>query len=318
MNNKKCLMSLSALMIIIFHLWINVTNYNIENFIRYIFYIGVDIFFFISAVSLSNKKIEYKSFIKNRFINIYLKFIIFLFIASIYKSFKIEKIIKSFLCIELLYKGGGAFLWFIPSIMVLYIIIPLIKKLDDKYKIITPILIFLSWCIFTIIMSIYNINNNAFIFTNRLPIFFLGYYISKYNLISKLKSNKIIYVILSIILIVIGSFISYKCYINHTSFKYINEVFYIINIPLIIGIILLFDLIPKNKVCDYIGTSTLELYGLQMIFGTFIAGKVYSIISIPIVANIITITLFTLISHVMYKIFETIKTLLNKKSISLN
>ena len=54
MKNKKLIMFFAALMILIFHLWIYInpiTNnlFKIEVFIRTICYIGVDIFFFVSA-----------------------------------------------------------------------------------------------------------------------------------------------------------------------------------------------------------------------------------------------------------------------------
>ena len=72
MKNKKVIMTFSSLMIIIFHLWINLSLKNtkineIETFIRYISFIGVDIFFFLSAYSLERSKINnYLEFIKSR------------------------------------------------------------------------------------------------------------------------------------------------------------------------------------------------------------------------------------------------------------
>ena len=63
MKNKKLIMFFATLMILIFHLWIYInpiTNnlFKIEVFIRTICYIGVDIFFFVSAFSISNKEIK--------------------------------------------------------------------------------------------------------------------------------------------------------------------------------------------------------------------------------------------------------------------
>ena len=49
MKNKKSIMAFAALQILIFHLWINLSSSEIENFIKQISYIGVDIFFFLSG-----------------------------------------------------------------------------------------------------------------------------------------------------------------------------------------------------------------------------------------------------------------------------
>ena len=128
MKNKKVIMSFSALMIIIFHLWINITKpntniYLIETYLRYIGYIGVDIFFFLSAYSLAKNEIDN-----------YLNFIIFGVIAFFFNKWSFLKLLKIIFGIEFLTKGGGSFLWFIPAIMIIYVFLPLYKKLDNKYK----------------------------------------------------------------------------------------------------------------------------------------------------------------------------------------
>ena len=53
--NKKVLQLIAAILILVFHLWINVTNLEIENYIRLISYVGVDIFFFVSAYAISQR-----------------------------------------------------------------------------------------------------------------------------------------------------------------------------------------------------------------------------------------------------------------------
>ena len=52
MKNKKNVMLYAALLILIFHLWVNITErtsnlFQYENFLRLICYIGVDLFFFL-------------------------------------------------------------------------------------------------------------------------------------------------------------------------------------------------------------------------------------------------------------------------------
>ena len=81
MKNKKAIMFFSSLLILIFHLWINIFDrasnlFEVENFLRQLCYIGVDIFFFLSCYSISKHEIkDYKKFICSRFIKVYLVFI---------------------------------------------------------------------------------------------------------------------------------------------------------------------------------------------------------------------------------------------------
>ena len=103
-----------------------------------------------------------------------------------------------------------------------------------------------------------------------------------------------------ILLIISGIFILYK--FNHITCKYIYDVFYLIAIPLILGLILIIDLIPTNKVIDILGSITLEMYGIQMIFGFNIASKVFILINNTLLANLITIILIIFLSIIMHYI----------------
>ena len=57
MKNKKSIMAVSAMLILIYHLWINITNSTIEVYLRQLCVTGVDLFFFVSAYSIANRKI---------------------------------------------------------------------------------------------------------------------------------------------------------------------------------------------------------------------------------------------------------------------
>ena len=89
MKNKKTIMFFSSILILVFHIWINIFErtsnlYAIEVFIRQICYIGVDIFFFLSSFSISKSEIkDYKKFLLLRFKKIYIVFSIFAIIALI-------------------------------------------------------------------------------------------------------------------------------------------------------------------------------------------------------------------------------------------
>lgn len=305
MQNKKTIMAFSALFILIFHLWINVTNSQIEMYLRQICVIGVDLFFFVSAYSITKRKnIEYKKFIIDRFCKIYLKFIIFAIIAALYLNWDLTKFIKTILGLELFNKGGGSFLWFIPGIMLVYLTLPLYKRVDEKYPKATPILATIIFLLISITISSLTNYRNLFILTNRIPIILLGYYFSKYDIFKYLNRKNLIYWLVTIILIISGIVISYLVYINHFNVTWFREIFYILYIPLNIGVILLLDKIKDNKISSLIGSVTLELYALQMIFGFKIANEIFKYTNMRLLSNILITIVLLILAIILKKIFD--------------
>ena len=308
MKNKKAIMFFSSLLILIFHLWINIFDrasnlFEVENFLRQLCYIGVDIFFFLSCYSISKHEIkDYKKFICSRFIKIYLVFILFTLIWYFYSNLSFKTFLLTISGIQLFIKGGGSFLWFIPAIMIIYILLPLFNKVDNKYKIMTPIITVGLWLIITIILSTFNLCNQVFIFSNRIPIMLLGCYCAKYHVLDKLSLKQ--YILAIVILLVSGIFILYQ--FNHITFEYINDIFYLLVIPLVLGLILLVNLVPSNRVIDKLGSVTLEMYGIQMIFGFKIASRVFNIIKNPLLSNVITIIVIILLSLLLHYVLVKI------------
>lgn len=308
MQNKKTIMTFSALLILIFHLWINITNFQIEVFIRQLCVIGVDLFFFISAYSIAKKeKIDYKIFIVDRFIKIYLKFIIFAIIGAIYFKWSIIRFIKIILGIELFIRGGGSFLWFIPAIMIIYMILPLYIKVDSKHPKITSFVTILVYLIISISISLFTTYSSIFILTNRIPIILLGYYFAKYNVMEYLNNNKIKYWIVTITIIILGIIISYLVYINHFKVSWFKDLFYILFIPFSIGLVLLLDKIKANKISILISSITLELYAIQMIFGFKLANIIFKFINIKLLSNILTIIVLIIIALLIKNLFNLIE-----------
>ena len=140
--NKKFLQVIAAFQILFFHLWAPITSTQIEQFVLKTAYVGVDMFFFLSAYSLAGREIDYVPFLKDRVLKLYAKFAFFVLIMALFsKSFGVIRAVKSLTFIEFFQKGGGAFLWFIPAILILYIIYPLFLKWNSRFKVIWVLLI---------------------------------------------------------------------------------------------------------------------------------------------------------------------------------
>lgn len=313
MKNKKTIMAFSAILILIFHLWINLTDSTVEMYLRQLCVIGVDLFFFVSAYTITKQEpFVYKNFIKDRFERVYLKFIVLSIIAAFIYKWELLKTLKVILGIEFFIKGGGSFLWFIPAIMIVYLILPLYKKLDYKYPKLVSIITLSLFFIIAISVSKSTSYKSFFILFNRIPIILLGYYFNKYHIIEYLKNSNIKYWSVTITTLIIGIFISYVVYIKHFKVSWFVDCFYILYIPLIISMLLLLEQINVNKLSKVISSITLELYGIQMIFGYKIADIVFKYTTNNLVTNILVILIICGISLFINKIFDLTKDSISK------
>lgn len=308
MQNKKTIMTFSALLILIFHLWINLTHLQIEMFLKHLCVIGVDLFFFVSAYSIAKiDKKEYKSFIRNRFHKIYFKFILFTIIGAFYFHWDIIQFIKIIFGIEFFIKGGGSFLWFLPSIMFLYLLFPLYKLMDLKHPKMTPFVTILLILLTSFLISTFTSTCALLILINRIPIFLLGYYFSKYAIFETLYNNKIKYWFITFASLIIGVIISYFVYFNHFKIVWFKDLNYLLYIPFILGLILLLDKIKVNQLSRLIGSSTLEIYGFQMLFGFKLASFFFKLINNKIISNLVTILILLIISVGVQSLFYSKK-----------
>ena len=305
MKNKKSIMAFAALQILIFHLWINLSSSEIENFIKQISYIGVDIFFFLSGYSLSRSDTgNYFRFIGNRFRNVYCKFILFVLIAAWLNKWDMVYVLKVIFGIDLIQNGGKAFLWFLPAIMLFYLIVPLYKKLDAKNRRMAVATLGTTWIIIALLFT-YGIKTVPIaIWWNRIPIFFIGYYFAWFHGNRKITGHRAAciagFALIAAADVILAYRYAYKMKLNQP----IEDMFYILVIPLAIGIAYLVSLIRENKLIRAIGSSSLELYAMQMIFGYTWANQILSKTkSIPItdIATMILLIASAIIVHYLYE-----------------
>ena len=267
--NKKFLQVIAAFQILFFHLWAPLTSTQIEQFILKTAYVGVDMFFFLSAYSLAGREIDYVPFLKDRVLKLYAKFAFFVLIMALFsKSFGVIRAVKSLTFIEFFQKGGGAFLWFIPAILILYIIYPLFLKWNSRFKVIWVLLIWLTGSVFAEHVLSYTA---VFIFTNRIPVILAGYlfktYCTKNN---NLRRSFIVLIPLGVLLLYMYGF---KVRLNFP----IKDMFYVLAIPSVLGLVTLSSYVKKYAVTESLGSITLELYAVQMIFGQRILIFAYNI-----------------------------------------
>ncbi len=306
MKNKKTIMAFAALQILIFHLWINISSSEIENFIKQISYIGVDIFFFLSGYSLYRSDTGgYFQFIGNRFRNVYGKFILFALVAAWVNKWDMVYALKVIFGIDLIQNGGKAFLWFLPAIMLFYLIVPLYKKFDARNRMVAILTLGVLWLIIALLFTYGVTSVPIAIWWNRVPIFFMGYYLAGFHANRKITGHRAAcitgFALIAAADVILAYRYAYKVKLNQP----IEDMFYILVIPLAIGIALLISMIKENKLIRAIGSSSLELYAMQMIFGYTWANQILSKTkSIPItdIATMIILIASAIIVHYLYEV----------------
>lgn len=298
-------MAFAGMQILIFHLWIYIFNHPAEVFFKTTAVFGVDIFFFVSAYSLANREIDNcLNFIYARFKSVYLKFIIFAIIAAIVKGWKINYLFEVITTINLFKKGGGAFLWFLPAIMIFYILFPFFKKCDENNRLITLLSIIIVWLTVGIIVTHFTNYTAMFIFWNRIPVFLLGYYCANINYFVDMLNSTKTRILCGLVLSVIGFALIYQfAYKSKIHFP-IKDIFFVIYIPGSIGLILLIGFIKEFKILKWIGSSTLEMYAIQMIWGYNVSNKIYNASQNILLANVLTIIFVVVSAIVVHIIFN--------------
>lgn len=269
MKSKKAIMGFAALLIFIFHFYIPFTHTPAETFFCRSAYIGVDLFFFLSAVSLGkNETLPFRSFILNRLSRVYAPFAVLALMGAVYKGWAIKKLIFVLCGIDFLQKGGGAFLWFLPGIMLLYLITPLVVRLKSRFGLKSLGLLFVLWAAAVALLQYAFGWTRIFILLNRIPVYLLGLYfvpLSRYQP-QKLRAPLIIAGL------VIGGALVWNFGTTVRLNVPIKEMYYILAIPYTLSVAALLEFVSEKfnlrfAPLSFVGGITLELYGLQIIFG---------------------------------------------------
>lgn len=269
MKQKKEIMGLAALLILVFHFWIPLTGSVIESTIYRSGYIGVDIFFFLSACTFGRKKeVNFGEFIKNRFIKVYCPFLAIALICAIYKHWKLKKLIMVLSGIEFIMKGGGAFLWYVIAVMLFYLCVPFLVKQKQKLGVKLLPVIMILWAVVVGVLQFVFHYTDIFIFLNRIPIIALGLFYEDFCLSVTQKARSCI----GIAGLIVGGYLIYKFGANVRLSKPIADIYYVCAIPFVVSLVEICNLLFQKKcgihmLLRFIGGITLELYGFQMVFG---------------------------------------------------
>ena len=304
-KTKQPIMGVAALLIFLFHLFpVSRNSDALNSVVRYIVmtgYIGVDIFFFLSAyMSYFSETSDYFSYVKRKFIHVYPIFIFCCILYVIMGKLSITKAVLTVFGIEFILNGGGSMIWFIPAIMIFYLAVPFYLKLVRKMNNIKLLIISLViWSGIMLALENFTDNHSLNIFLCRLPIILLGLFLAGYE--GKWRVN--IKAGVGVVLLVAGIALNYNFgYMIKLAFP-ISDIFYVTAIPYALGIILCADVIfakLKSYIFSALGKVSLELYCLQMVFGSLIFGRVIRYVNSSLVAFFIVFAIIFILSKLIH------------------
>lgn len=318
MKCKKEIMGLAALMVLFFHFYIAFGMTPVETFIFRASFIGVDMFFFVSAYSVATRALKvpfnFKEFILNRLELVYIPFVILALAKVIKDKSGIASFFKIIGGVEFYQRGGGAFLWYFVGIMMIYILMPFFLVVKKRLKLLGFPVLLGFWVLISVILFNGFGHTKMFILINRLPIFFVGLYYDELIRNHVTKFKKFYPLIIEAVLIVTGIILMNKFFVTSRLMKPFPDMYYVVVIPLVLGVVMLIDTITvliekhyKSKVLKFIGGITLELYGLQMLIGYDIEKALLKVVPVNQLAFVGTVLALVLLAYLFNLILVTIR-----------
>jgi len=229
---------IAMIMVIIIHVsnvytrsfnFIDTNSYLVSLIFNTISRVSVPIFFMISGALLLDRKFDFKKY-KKRVLKILLLIVVWDILYLIWEYFFLgvtyDKLYNLFL------EPYRAHLWFLYSIIILYVIQPLLKYILDRINNITKIVLFILWILLSTV-SMYNVSvANIFSIFSNIGFFIVGKYM--YDYVKNTKNDKKIVIIMIILLVL--SFIE-SIYLNYTAsikFNMFYNLFFAYRTPFII------------------------------------------------------------------------------------
>lgn len=329
-QNRTKIMGIASLWILVFHCWQPIINNNnnlsmLEIFIKRIGFCGVDIFLLLSGMGLVNSiKKGKKQYYYNRLKRILFTYILVSFYAIGIYRWDFVQTIQNVFFYNYFTHNIYSFLWFVPTILIFYLLFPIYYKQfenskNKNYFIIISICI---WLVFAYLLK-ENINEQIYGIINRIPIFITGIWIGWFCKEKKFKFPRY-FLLANIAILIIGLQLSYL-----TNFKYYYILLpvsnalvnYLITLPITIIFATIFNMCTIdciNNFFEFFGIISFHLYCIQEMFFTFFVGiitKLNIIILPPIVINILFISFAVYLSKMIFLLEKYFWDIIEKKMI---
>ena len=290
-------MAIAAVFIAVYHLWIPVLPAatlpgQAERFIVTIGYIGVDLFFFLSAYTLTFSDItSRRNFVFRRFGKVYPVFLLFCVSALIMGKLSFMRFFATAFFLDFLQNGGSSFLWFVPALLLMYLVFPYCRAALSNYSPAKRLAISVTvWAALTFAVE-YGLRGvvDVSIFLCRVPAILLGTFLAEYEGTWLMKRR----IIAGVALFLPGLALVYMFgYLKKLTVPF-EGMFYIAALPCVLGLLFLLDAVfqvRSSKAIDSLGGATLELYCIQMLVGSELANALFRLTHVKILTNLLSFT----------------------------
>lgn len=302
---------IAMIMVIVIHVsnvytrsfnFIDSTSYLIALIFNTISRVSVPIFFMISGALLLDRKFEFKKY-KKRVLKILLLIVVwdilYLIWEYLFLGTKYDNLLHLFI------EPYRAHLWFLYTLIIIYLLQPLFKLILDKLNNTLKIVLFILW-LFLSTLSMYNSTvSNIFTIFSSIGFFILGKYLYDYVKKDNKESKK--YVVIMILLMILAY--AESIYLNYTAsnkFDMFYNLFFAYRTPfIIIATFIIFKLAylyghdrEHNKLI--ILGSNLSL-GVYLIHGMFldVTTKYIDYKTVTPIIGIPSFTLFILVTSII-------------------
>lgn len=301
-QTKTPIMGLAALFILLYHLLPLPRPHDAHaTLIRYIVttgYIGVDLFFFMSGyMAAYSDTSNYFSYVRRKFLRIYPMFLAFALISLLMGGLELKRAGLTLVGLDLFIRGGGSFLWFVPSLILFYLAAPLYLRLQRRlgnwqsYS-----LAMAFWLTLMLLLEQSLSQHVANIFLCRIPVILLGLSLGKYED----RWTKAAKLLAGLLLFSLGVLLTWNFVYQNRVVFLISDIFYLIALPLILGTLLLADVLFssfQSRLFYFMGGISFELYCVQMVFGPLFFERAYSFTKHTLLSFALALGLVFLLSY---------------------
>jgi peptidoglycan/LPS O-acetylase OafA/YrhL len=272
-QTKRSIMAVAAVMIVGFHLWIPVLPAaglfgQAERFVVGTGYLGVDLFFFLWAYPLfQTNQTSWPVVLRRRFVPLYLTFFLFSTLALAMGKLSFARYASTVTFLDFLQNGGGSFLWFLPALLLMVLLIPLFRAGQKRSPGKGLLLSLVVWAAAAFAVELWLKDVLAIgIFLCRIPVVLLGIFLANYEGRMPPKGQWL----LGALLFLPGLLLVYQFGFLHKLQTPLSGMFYLTALPCVLGLLLLLDGLFfrfPSRAAQVLGGGTLELYCTQMLLG---------------------------------------------------
>ena len=330
---RKVIMGFAALWILVFHEWQmlaapGTTAYEVEWYIKYIGFCGVDIFLVLSGIGMSYalKKERLLRFYYNRIKRVFVPFVVISIIIAIVDHWELKVFFNNIFGISFYTVNMYTFLWFVPAILSFYIVSPLYYRLfiRAKNKIAFTGCVLGIWLLASMILN-GTLREDLYGFTNRIPIFIIGILLGWIAQNKKIVFNRSVWCFI-VVTFLVGLYLAYQTsklgmfLLVPVSNCCIPNILIATSLPFLLAKGL--EILTKNKksayiekgiakVLGFVGMISLEFYCVQeWLAGKFLQGFLVTYGKMG--ANIIMLLTVAMAGLILYDIGRLIASLPEK------